>query len=66
MANLKEKSLSLQSLKLYIYSFLDLIKTSVRSIGVPNLENTEPKKFDAATKTIISAEISKVLTKASL
>jgi len=30
---------------------------------VPNLENTEPKKFDAATKTIISAVISKVLKK---
>ena len=37
-------------------------KKSVRSIGVPNLANTEPKKFDAATKTIINAEISKVLT----
>ena len=40
-------------------------KNSVRSIGVPNLEKTAPKKLDAATKTIISAEISKVLTKAS-
>ena len=40
-------------------------KNSVKSIGVPSLENTAPKKFDAATKTIISAEISKVLTKAS-
>ena len=40
-------------------------KKSVKSIGVPSLEKTEPKKFDAATKTIIKAEISKVLTKAS-
>ena len=40
-------------------------KKSVRSIGVPNLANTAPKKFDAATNTIINAEISKVLTKAS-
>ena len=40
-------------------------KKSVKSIGVPSLENTAPKKFDAATKTIINAEISKVLTKAS-
>ena len=31
----------------------------------PNLENTAPKKFDAATKTIIKAEISNVLTRAS-
>src|SRR5210317_2033758 len=40
-------------------------KKSVSSIGVPNLENTAPKKFEAATKTIISAEISKVLTSES-
>ena len=32
---------------------------------MPNLANTAPKKFDAATNTIISAEISKVLTNAS-
>ena len=29
---------------------------------MPNLENTAPKKFEAATKTIISAEISKIVT----
>ena len=32
---------------------------------MPSLANTAPKKFDAATNTIISAEISKVLTNAS-
>src|SRR6056300_1917823 len=40
-------------------------KKSVSNIGVPNLEKTAPKKFEAATKTMINAEISKVLTKAS-
>ena len=40
-------------------------KKSVSNIGVPSLENTAPKKFEAATKTIINAEISKVLTNAS-
>ena len=40
-------------------------KKSVKTIGVPSLENTEPKKLEAATKTIIKAEISKVFTRAS-
>ena len=40
-------------------------KNSVKRVGVPNLANTAPKKFEAATKTIISAVISKVFTKAS-
>ena len=40
-------------------------KNSVNNVGVPNLAKTEPKKFEAATKTIIKAVISKVLTKAS-
>ena len=40
-------------------------KKSVNNIGVPSLENTAPKKFEAATKTIIKAEISRVLTNAS-
>ena len=40
-------------------------KKSVNTIGVPNLEKTAPKKFDAATKTIINAVISKVLISAS-
>ena len=40
-------------------------KNSVSKVGVPNLAKTAPKKFDAATKTIISAVISKVLTNAS-
>ena len=40
-------------------------KNSVKSIGVPNLENTEPKKLEAATNTMIKAEISKVFTRAS-
>src|SRR5210317_1329727 len=40
-------------------------KNSVSSIGVPNLENTAPKKFEAATRTIINADISKVLTRES-
>ena len=40
-------------------------RKSVKTIGVPNLANTAPKKLEAATKTIINAEISKVLTKAS-
>ena len=40
-------------------------KNSVNKVGVPNLAKTAPKKFDAATKTIINAVISKVLTKAS-
>ena len=40
-------------------------KNSVKSIGVPSLAKTAPKKLEAATKTIIKAEISKVLTKAS-
>ena len=40
-------------------------KNSVNNVGVPSLANTAPKKFDAATKTIIKAVISKVLTSAS-
>ena len=40
-------------------------KNSVSNVGVPNLANTAPKKFEAATKTIIKAVISKVLTRAS-
>ena len=40
-------------------------RNSVSSVGVPNLANTAPKKFEAATKTIIKAVISSVLTKAS-
>ena len=40
-------------------------KNSVNKVGVPNLAKTAPKKFDAATKTIIKAVISKVLTRAS-
>ena len=40
-------------------------KKSVRTIGVPSLAKTAPKKFDAATRTIINAVISKVLTSAS-
>ena len=40
-------------------------KNSVNKVGVPNRAKTAPKKFDAATKTIINAVISKVLTKAS-
>ena len=48
------------------YLFISrLNKKSVSNIGVPNLENTAPKKLDAATKTIIKAEISKVFTNAS-
>ena len=35
-------------------------KNSVRTIGVPNFEKTDPKKFDAATNTMIRAVISKV------
>jgi len=38
-------------------------KNSVKTIGVPSLENTDPKKFEAATSTMIKAVISKVLTK---
>ena len=34
-------------------------------MGVPSLENTAPKKLDAATKTIINAAISNVLTRES-
>ena len=40
-------------------------KKSVSNIGVPNLEKTAPKKFEAATKTMIKAEISKVFTSES-
>ena len=40
-------------------------KNSVNNVGVPNLAKTAPKKFDAATKTMIRAVISKVLTSAS-
>ena len=40
-------------------------RKSVRTIGVPNLAKTAPKKLEAATKTIIKAVISKVLTNAS-
>ncbi len=40
-------------------------KNSVNNVGVPNLAKTAPKKLEAATKTIIKAVISKVLTKAS-
>ena len=40
-------------------------RNSVNNVGVPNLAKTAPKKFDAATKTIIRAVISKVFTKAS-
>ena len=40
-------------------------KNSVKSVGVPSLAKTAPKKFEAATKTIIRAVISNVLTKAS-
>ena len=48
------------------YLFISkLSKKSVSNIGVPSLEKTAPKKFEAATNTIINAEISKVLTKAS-
>ena len=48
------------------YLFISrLNKKSVSYIGVPNLEKTAPKKLEAATKTIIKAEISKVLTNAS-
>ena len=36
------------------------IKYSVIIVGVPNLEKTAPKKFDAHTKTIINVVISKV------
>ena len=38
-------------------------KNSVNKDGVPNFEKTAPKKFDAATKNIINAVISKVLIK---
>ena len=38
---------------------------SVSICGVPRLENTAPKKFDAATKNMIRTVISKVLIKAS-
>jgi hypothetical protein len=38
-------------------------KNSVNRDGVPSLENTAPKKLDAATKNIINAVISKVLIK---
>ena len=34
-------------------------------VGVPSLENTAPKKLDAATRKRISTEISRVLTRAS-
>ena len=40
-------------------------KKSVSNIGVPNLEKTAPKKFEAATKTMIKAEIYKVFTSES-
>ena len=40
-------------------------KKSLSSIGVPNLAKTAPKKLDAATKTIIKAEISNVFIKPS-
>ena len=40
-------------------------RNSVNNVGVPNLANTAPKKFEAATKTIIKAVISKVFTSAS-
>ena len=36
------------------------IKYSVIIVGVPNLEKTAPKKFDAHTNTIIKVVISKV------
>ena len=49
-----------------IYLFIsNCNKNSVKTIGVPSLENTDPKKFEAATRTIIRADISKVLTRAS-
>ena len=38
---------------------------SVRNFGVPRFENTAPKKFDAATRNMISTEISSVLISAS-
>ena len=37
----------------------------VSIVGVPSLENTAPKKLDAATRNRISTEISRVLTRAS-
>ena len=40
-------------------------KKSVNRDGVPNFENTAPKKFEAATKNIINAVISKVFNRAS-
>ena len=46
-------------------NILRAVSSVLASIGVPNLEKTAPKKLDAATNTIIKAEISKVLTKAS-
>ena len=36
------------------------IKNSVIIVGVPSLEKTAPKKFDAHTKTIINVVISNV------
>ena len=41
------------------------INASVIIVGVPNLEKTEPKKFEAQTKTIINVVISRVFNKAS-
>ena len=39
--------------------------TSVRNLGVPRFENTAPKKLEAATRNMISTEISSVLIIAS-
>ena len=43
-----------------------IIIHSVIMVGVPNLENTEPKKFEAATRTMINVVISRVFNKADL
>ena len=48
------------------YLFISKLKRkSVRSVGVPNLAKTAPKKLEAATKNIINAVISSVLINAS-
>jgi hypothetical protein len=39
--------------------------TSVSIFGVPRFENTAPKKFDAATRNMISTVISRLLISAS-
>ena len=61
----KRKIITMIKAKIKYLFISRLNKKSVSNIGVPNLENTAPKKFEAATKTIINAEISRVLTKAS-